>query len=263
MPYRPSKATTGRQAASQPTTGQPATGQPATGNRVSRRGLFLAGAGLVAGAGATEAANLLAGGSPADPARPPSPGEDLMTEHGVLKRLLLGYQAVADQLAAGHTPPAGAITDAAEIIADYIEGFHEGLEEAYVFPRVRDREPALVRTLLTQHDRGRHLTAAISTAASEDLGSAAVRRDLRRYLTLFIGMYAPHEAWEDTVIFPALRTAVPQRTLDELAERFADLQNAQYGDHALAQLLSRVTGVEQQLGIDDLNAVTPPLVYRS
>lgn len=46
-------------------------------------------------------------------------------------------------------------------------------------------------------------------------------------------MYAPNEAWEDTVVFPTLRQVSPQRTLDELAERFADLHNAQYGHDAL------------------------------
>ncbi len=120
--------------------------------------------------------------------------------------------------------------------------------------------PGLVQTLLTQHDRGRHLTAAISTTAG-DLAAPSARTALRRYLTLFVRMYQPHEAWEDTVIFPALRQLIPPRTLDELADRFAGLQDSQYGDQALGQMLSRVAGIEQQLGIGDLAAVTPPEIY--
>ncbi|MBN9618839.1 MAG: hemerythrin domain-containing protein, partial [Actinobacteria bacterium] len=165
-----------------------------------------------------------------------------------------------DQLAAGRTPPAEALSDAAQIVADFIEGFHEGLEEAYVFPRVQAQQHDLVQTLLTQHDRGRHLTAAISAIAAEGFGAAKNRAAMQRYLTLFVRMYAPHEAWEDTVVFPALRAACTQRTLDELAERFADLQNARYGDDALGQMLARVAGVEEQLGLADLAAFTPPLV---
>lgn len=235
---------------------------PAHRPRVSRRDLLLAGTGLIVGAGATEAGNLLTDSSQPSSKRAATPGEDLMTEHGVLKRLLLAYQTAADQLGAGTTPPAGAISDAAQIIADFIEGFHEGLEEAYVFPRVRARQGSLVQTLLTQHDRGRHLTAAISAAAAQNLAEPKVRATLGRYLTLFVRMYAPHEAWEDTVIFPALREVSSQRTLDELAERFANLQSAQYGDNALDQMLARVAGIEQQLGIADLAAFTPPLIYR-
>jgi hypothetical protein len=71
-------------------------------------------------------------------------------------------------------------------------------------------------------------------------------------------MYEPHEAWEDTVVYPALRDALSQAQLDLLAERFADLETKQYGDAALRQMLDRVAGVEQQLGIADLGAFTPP-----
>jgi hemerythrin-like domain-containing protein len=230
--------------------------------QVGRRALLLGGAGLLIGGGVTEAANALTS-STSPPLAVPSPGEDLMTEHGVLKRILLAYQAASAQLAAGHTPPAGAVSDAAQLIADFVEGFHEGLEEAYVFPRVQAHNKILVQTLLTQHDRGRHLTTAIAAAASGDLTTAATRTTLQRYLDLFVRMYAPHEAWEDTVIFPALRDLTPQRTLDELAERFADLQNQQYGDDGLSQMLGRVEGVEQQLGIGDLAVFTPPEIYTS
>ena len=44
--------------------------------------------------------------------------------------------------------PSGAVTDSAQIVLDYVEDFHEGFEEAYVFPRVRAAQDALVRTLL-------------------------------------------------------------------------------------------------------------------
>jgi hemerythrin-like domain-containing protein len=229
-----------------------------TSRGIRRRSLLTAGAGVLLGAGLTEAGNGFAGITASPARRPPSPGEDLMTEHGVLKRLLLAYQAAADQLSAGTAPPAGAISDAAQVISDYIEGFHEGLEEAYVFPRVRAVQSQLISTLLTQHDRGRHLTAAISAIAADDLTSATARSALQNYLTLFVRMYAPHEAWEDTVVFPALRQLTPQRTLDQLAERFNDLQNKQYGDDALTQMLQRVTGIEEQLGINNLATFTPP-----
>lgn len=59
-------------------------------------------------------------------------------------------------------------------------------------------------------------------------------------------------------MFPALRAATPERTSRGLAERIADEANSQYGDHSLARILGRVEGVEQQLGIADLAALTPP-----
>jgi hemerythrin-like domain-containing protein len=113
---------------------------------------------------------------------------------------------------------------------------------------------------LVQHDRGRHLTAAILTGATDDLSEASTRAAMQNYLAAFVRMYEPHEAWEDTVIYPALRAVTTQRTLDQLAEQFADEENRQYGAQALVQVLDRVTGVEEQLGIGDLNSFTPPAV---
>ncbi len=228
---------------------------PATAVRsLTRRTVLAGGAGLAAGAAATGAADrALRGPGP----HLASAGEELMTEHGVLKRVLLAYRAAAEALVGGAAPPIGAITDAAQIVSDYVESFHEGLEEAYVFPRVRALQPDLVRTLLLQHDRGRHLTAQILNAVAGDPRTTAQRRSLAGLLSSFVRMYEPHEAWEDTVVYPALRTTTPGRTLTQLAERFHDLENARYGEHALRQVVDRVSGVEQQLGIGDLSAFTP------
>lgn len=235
----------------------------ARGARLSRRGLITAAAGvagLIVGAGATEGAHLLVHDAGADSAkRAPTPGEALMTEHGVFTRLLVAYRTAADKLAGGETVPAGAVADAAQVVSDYIHSFHEGLEEAYVFPRVRAAHPDLVRTLLIQHDRGRHLTVAIGEARNLDLTQPGPRDTLRGHLEAFARMYEPHEAREDTVVYPALRDALSQRQLDLLAERFADLENQLFGDAALQQYLDRVAGVEQQLGIADLAVFTAPV----
>jgi hemerythrin-like domain-containing protein len=227
---------------------------------MSRRALLntaLAAGGVVVGAGGVGTAEAMANRAPATGPHLPSPGEELMTEHGLLKRVLLAYRAMHDRLADGRTIDGGVVIDAAQIVSDYVESFHEGLEEAYVFPRVAGRQPQLVRTLLVQHDRGRHLTASISARATEGLHTESARTGLAADLAAFVRMYEPHEAWEDTVVYPTLRAVTPQRVLDQLAERFADLENAQYGDSALTTMLGRVEGIEQQLGIGDLTSFTP------
>jgi len=52
-----------------------------------------------------------------------------MREHGVLRRVLLCYREMTRRVQAGGRFPAQDLQDAALIIHDYIEGFHEGLEE--------------------------------------------------------------------------------------------------------------------------------------
>jgi hemerythrin-like domain-containing protein len=234
--------------------------EPPERRGLDRRALIGVGAGLVLGAGATQAANALTttSSASAEVPDPPSAGEALMTEHGVLKRLMLVYQTASDQLANGKTPPAQAIAETAELIGDYVEGFHEGLEEAYIFPRVQPVHPALIHTLLVQHDRGRHLTSAISYLAGQNLEQQKARTALHRYLDLFVNMYARHEAWEDTVIFPAIRAVSTPQTLTQLATRFAELEDHHYGTSSLQKILTRVSNIEKQLGIADIDTFTPP-----
>jgi hemerythrin-like domain-containing protein len=94
--------------------------------------------------------------------RVPTPGEDLMAEHGLLIRILLIYRHLLAVRASRQPIAAGHAHDPALIIHDYIEAFHEELEEAYVFRRLMQAgqlKPTVSRLLL-QHARGRELTRA-------------------------------------------------------------------------------------------------------
>lgn len=85
------------------------------------------------------------------------------------------------------------VHDAALIIYDYIEGFHEGLEEGYVFLRLvrAGRRTGTVTTLLVQHAPGAGttqflLSQATATgvghpghAGAAGHGDAGVRPDVR------------------------------------------------------------------------------------
>ena len=88
-----------------------------------------------------------------------------MYEHGVLKRVLLIHQECVRRIALAPPPPQSEIHGGAEIIHDFIEGFHEALEEGYVFPHLRlpGRLVRTVDTLLVQHARGRQITQLILT----------------------------------------------------------------------------------------------------
>jgi hemerythrin-like domain-containing protein len=219
----------------------------------------VAGAGLVVGAGATEAGNLLDGGA----SKTLSPGEDLMREHGVLKRVLLVYRAASDRIAAGQPVPTAAIARGAVIVRDYIEGFHESLEEQYVFPRLLAAKVKVstVDTLLEQHGRGRTITERVLAAVGagkSDLPADDLRT-VRADLDTFVRMYEPHEAREDTVVFPALRDLLSADALHDLGARFTALERRQFGADAFARMVAEVAAIETLIGIADLSQFTPPL----
>src|SRR4051812_8918736 len=61
-----------------------------------------------------------------------SPPEDLMREHGVLKRVLLVYEEAIRRLEKNADVPPVAVQRSAEIIRTFIEDYHEKLEEDFL-----------------------------------------------------------------------------------------------------------------------------------
>lgn len=226
--------------------------------RLGRRQLLGAGGIAVVAAGLGVGGDAAARAATSGPAAGrPTPGETLMTEHGVLKRVLLAYSAAAS------APPSprvwSSVRTCALVVRDYVEGFHEGIEETYVFPDLLNagRETAGVRTLLTQHAMGRRITTSLLRATDPSGSGPTDAASIGTALTAFVRMYERHEAWEDTVVFPALRELLGDRTLASLGERIGDLERRQLGPHALADVLDRLAPAEVQLGTSDLAAVTP------
>jgi hemerythrin-like domain-containing protein len=237
-----------------------------------RRAILLAGGGLAVGAAGAGTA-WAAAGSPPPASDGIPPDDDLMREHGVLKRVLLCYRAMTGQVQAGRPLTAAHVQDAALVIHDFIEGFHEGLEEGYVFPRLRSAGPmnstvnttitGTVSTLLVQHARGRVITQyLLAQAAPVQTGpggtlSAGTSARISTAMEAFVRMYEPHEAREDTVVFPAFRRIVPAQELAELGQHFADLEQQQFGRDEFTAMVARITAIEQALGIYDLDQFTP------
>src|SRR6266542_3746669 len=88
------------------------------------------------------------------------PPEDLMREHGVLKRVLLIYGEVLRRIDAKQDFPPEALADAAGIIRSFVEDYHEKLEEDFLFPRFEKANQLVdvVRVLREQHQAGRRVT---------------------------------------------------------------------------------------------------------
>ncbi|MGZ3460582.1 MAG: hemerythrin domain-containing protein, partial [Archangium sp.] len=158
--------------------------------------------------------------------------EDLMREHGVIRRTLLVYEACANQLGAGSPPRADVITSAANLIHRFAEGYHERLEEEQVFPRLEKvgKQGELIRVLREQHAAGRKLTESILKSATPTaLQGAEQKRALASSLQAFVRMYQPHAAREDTVLFPAFHELFTEAEFDALGERFEEQEHKLLG----------------------------------
>jgi hemerythrin-like domain-containing protein len=205
----------------------------------------------------------------ADPKKPETPKEkpeeevtateDLMREHGVLNRLLLIYGEGLRRLAAKEDVGPEVFHNPAMLVRKFIEEYHEQLEEKFIFPEFEKRNKLadLTRVLRKQHAAGRAVTEVILRNASADrFGKADNRRALIEAVEAFIRMYRPHEAREDTVLFPALHGVVSAKRLKELGEQFEKEEDRLFGDEGFEKTVDQVAALEKQLGIYDLDQFT-------
>ncbi|HYY14052.1 MAG TPA: hemerythrin domain-containing protein [Chthoniobacterales bacterium] len=189
-----------------------------------------------------------------------SPSEDLMREHGVLKRVLLIYDEAIRRLTANQEFPTEAVADSAKIIRGFIEDYHEKLEENFLFPLFEKagKLTDLVKTLRDQHEAGRRVTdLTLNLARQSALKNAAERTRLSDALRQFVRMYNPHEAREDTVLFPAFRKIVSTNEYAALGEHFEKKEHELFGEDGFEKMVEKVTDIEKQLGIYDLAQFTP------
>ena len=76
-------------------------------------------------------------------------------------------------------------------------------------------------------------------------------------LRLFIRMYRPHAAREDTVLFPAFRSLVSTHEYAALGEEFEEKEHALFGEDGFERVVAEVAVLERTLGIHDLAGFTP------
>lgn len=189
-----------------------------------------------------------------------SPVEDLMREHGVLKRVLLVYDEAIRRITKNEDLPPEPVADATKIIREFIEDYHEKLEEKYLFPRFEKAGKLvdLVKTLHEQHDGGRQVTDLTMNLIKGGIPKdAADRARLVESLRQFVRMYAPHEAREDTVLFPAFRKIVSKNEYDSLGEEFEKKEHELFGEDGFEKVVHRVANIEKALGIYELSQFTP------
>jgi hemerythrin-like domain-containing protein len=190
------------------------------------------------------------------------PPEDLMREHGVLKRVLLIYGEAVRRLEAKQDFPPDALADAARIIRSFVEDYHEKLEEDFLFPRFEKANQLvdLVKVLRVQHQAGRRVTdLTLRFANLQSVKNDSERTQLITSMQQFIRMYNPHEAREDTVLFPAFRKIVSPHEFDSLGEDFEKKEDELFGEDGFEKVVDKVAGIEKRFGIYDLAQFTPKI----
>jgi hemerythrin-like domain-containing protein len=188
------------------------------------------------------------------------PGEDLMREHGVLRRVLLVHAEVLRALQGNREVNPQVLQRTGKLIRSFVEDYHEKQEEEFVFPRFEKAGKllALVKTLREQHQAGRAVTdriMALATApAVKDAGS---RKELAGRLESFSRMYEAHAAREDTVLFPVLHEIMSHQEYDALGAQFEHREKQIFHGDGFERAVAEVDDIEKLVGIEDLTRLTP------
>jgi len=188
--------------------------------------------------------------------------EDLMREHGIIRRALLVYAAIAPRLRTN----AGAV-DAAmlhktgELFRRFGEEYHEKkLEEQHIFPVIR-KMPGVASyadVLTKQHERGREITSyLLAVTASGKVGTTHAA-PLADALEGLVRMYEHHAAREDTIVFPAWKRNFTNKQLDALGDEFEDIERKTFGHDGFEDAEKTIGVIEKAFGLTDISQFTPP-----
>jgi hemerythrin-like domain-containing protein len=192
-----------------------------------------------------------------------SANEDLMREHGVLRRALLVYRLSAARLRINEKAVApDGLNKTAMLFRTFGEDYHERqLEEPFIFTAVKQARPSLsglVDTLMVQHQRGREITDYIINVTRGSSIDAGTVEPLVRAMDTLVLMYEEHTAREDTVLFPAWKEAVSGQEYEELNDKFEEIEHRMFGKDGFEDAVKKIADIEARLGIADLAQFTAP-----
>lgn len=189
--------------------------------------------------------------------------EDLMQEHGVLRRCLAIFDVAALRLRSGSgVVPAQMLRDGAMLFRTYGEDLHERMqEEQFVLPQISKAVAELAPTaavLKFQHDRGREITEFVLNTTREGRIGQGDAVPIADALDGFVKMYMYHAALEDTVIFPAWKASLQPDQYRELAARFERLEQQEVGPDGFADAVRRIIAIENAFNLGQLSLWTAP-----
>src|SRR5437773_8280955 len=189
--------------------------------------------------------------------------EDLMREHGILRRALLVYSASAIKLRGNPSAiPPDALQKTAKLFRAFGEEYHEKkLEEAFIFPAVKKvggEASSYSDILIAQHNRGREITDyIIGVTQGAKLGTSNAEA-LVKSLDAFVVMHRNHAAREDTIIFPAWKQTMTDKQLDEMNDKFEDIEHEQFGEDGFEDAVKQISAIESSVGLADISQFTAP-----
>ena len=85
---------------------------------------------------------------------------------------------------------------------------------------------------------------------------------LAKVLGSMVRMYRPHAAREDTVVFPAWKQTLTAKQLDEMNDKFEDIEKEMLGENGFESAVKQISEIETELGLAGLAQFTAPIIQK-
>jgi hemerythrin-like domain-containing protein len=108
-----------------------------------------------------------------------------------------------------------------------------------------------------QHTLARRFTEELAATTTSSLRDESNVNKVVSRLRLFRKMMDAHAAREDTVLFPALRRLMSANEYAAMGEDFENEEHRRFGMDGFREIVGQVAGIERDLGIAELDALTP------
>ncbi|MCB4791571.1 MAG: hemerythrin domain-containing protein [Elusimicrobia bacterium] len=168
-------------------------------------------------------------------------------QHAAVTRVVVIYNDILSRLENKETPPLDAYREATHISRDFMQNFHEKMEEKYIFSRFRkpSREYDIVQVLIRQHRAGHKIVNGMLALSKQQNPDPDKLADSIRS---FIQIYSPHKDAEDEFILPAFHLALSTENYKETWEELKKEKLKKFDDN-FKELGNSVEKIEKSLEI--------------
>lgn len=151
--------------------------------------------------------------------------EELVTEHGAIKRMLRIIDEVSRRLDAGEPVATEDLEGIVEFIRVFADKCHHAKEEGHLFPAMVQRgvpaESGPIGVMLYEHDLGReHVRAMGEALAGAARGERAAAQAFSEHARGYAGLLRDHIAKEDSILYPMAERVLDSAEDDRLFEAF-------------------------------------------
>lgn len=153
--------------------------------------------------------------------------DDLRHEHKIVLMVLKGVDAMATSLRGGNEAALARVPDVVDFLRNFVDRCHHAKEERHLFPLLEAKAAAAapVATMLAEHQEGRRLVGAMSSALEgRKLGSLADHFDA------YSRLLRAHIEKEDGVLFPLADRALGEADQLALKEAFDRVEAEEIGE---------------------------------